>query len=126
MARLKPLLARLLALLLFVQSGVAVAHCLRGIAPGQGLLVEICAVEGKRLMVLGPDGAPIEAPEPAVEPGFCPVCIGLPEVAVPAPSVRLLAPAPIAEPAWHGEGTAQRLAPARAPPHAPRGPPTLA
>jgi hypothetical protein len=119
------MLARLLALLLLVQSGVAVAHCLRGMAAGDGLLVEICSIEGKRLVLLGPEGEPIEAPEPSAEGGFCPVCQGLPQLVLPAPAVRLLTPVKPAEPNWHAEGEALRLAPARAPPHAPRGPPAL-
>lgn len=126
MARLKPFLARLLALLLLLQSGVAVAHCLRGMAPGDGLLVEICSIEGKRLVVLGPEGEPIEAPTPAAEGGFCPACHGLPQVALPAPAVTLLGPLGVATVTWQAQGEALRLPPARAPPYATRAPPAQA
>jgi hypothetical protein len=120
------MLARLLALLLLVQSGVAVAHCLRGMAAGDGLLVEICSIEGKRLVLLGPEGEPIEAPEPSAEGGFCPVCHGLPQVALPAPAVTLLGPIGVAAVPWHAGGEALRLPPARAPPYATRAPPAQA
>jgi hypothetical protein len=120
------MLARLLALLLLVQSGVAVAHCLRGMAAGDGLLVEICSIEGKRLVLLGPEGEPIEAPEPSAEGGFCPVCHGLPQVALPAPAVTLLGPIGVAAVTWHAGGEALRLPPARAPPYATRAPPAQA
>lgn len=126
MASLRPLLARLFALLLLVQSGAALGHCLRGLAAGEGLLVEICAVEGKRLLLLGPGGEPMEPAAPAAEGGFCPVCHGLPEAALPAPSLRLVAPAAAGPAAWHGAGAPLRLPPARAPPYATRAPPALA
>jgi hypothetical protein len=123
---LKPFLARLLALLLLVQSGMAGAHCLRGMAAGDGLLVEICSIEGKRLVVLGPGGEPMDSPAPASERGFCPVCHGLPQVALPAPAVTLLEPLGVATIHWHAKGEALRLPPARAPPYTTRAPPAQA
>lgn len=112
--------------MLLLQSGVALAHCLRAMAPADGLLVELCAVEGKRLLLLGRDGAPIEAPQPAAESGFCPACHGLPQLVLPAPALLVLAPLRAAMPAWHAAGEALRLPPARAPPYATRAPPASA
>ncbi|WP_027285176.1 hypothetical protein [Rubritepida flocculans] len=123
---MRPFLARCFALLLLVQSGAALAHCLRGLSPGEGLLADICTPEGKRLLLLGPGGEPLEPPEPAAEGGFCPVCHGLPELVPPPPPVRAAPPRLAAPAPWHGQGEALRLPPGRVAPHAPRAPPALA
>jgi len=79
-ASLRPLLIRLLAALLFMQSGVAAAHCLRGMSAGEGMLVEICSTDGMRTMRLDATGEP-NPMEPASQAGaFCPVCHGLPAI----------------------------------------------
>lgn len=120
MARLRKPLLRLLAVLLFLQSGIAVAHCLRAMAGDPSLLVEICTAEGKRMLDLGEHG------EAKGEAGVCAVCTDLPAVALPAPPsawqpVLYVAPrfrlvAPIAAP----------VARARAPPLGSRAPPAIA
>lgn len=124
-ARSKRLLSCLLALLLFVQTGVAVAHCLRGTAADQPLLAEVCGPEGKRTVALGPGGEPLEAPEPDGELGFCPACHGLPQVLLPAPPAAEAALWRLVAPSWHGHGSSVLLPAARASPYATRAPPAL-
>ena len=126
MASLRSLLIRLLAALLFLQSGVAAAHCLKGISAGEGVLIEICSTDGLRTIRVDATGEP--APE---EPGnnggaFCPVCHGLPAINLPEPAL-------VAEPAWvpasiawHAQGTELLRLPARASPYSTRAPPITA
>jgi len=125
-ARFRPFLIRLLAAVLLLQSGVAVAHCLRGMAAGEGMLVEICSPEGKRSVLLDARGEPVSNPDGEMAGGFCPICHGLPMVMLPEPSG-------VATPAWL-DGTASwpgfaAAAPpraARAPPYTSRAPPVTA
>lgn len=99
MARLRRLLAPLLALLLFAQTAAAAAECLR-LAGGATLAVEICAPDGTLRTVHLPLHDPAEAPHAA---GFCAACHALP--ASPAPPPPQAAPAappllgPVAAPA---------------------------
>lgn len=126
MASLRPLLIRLLAALLFMQSGVAAAHCLRGMSAGEGMLIEICSTDGMRTMRLDATGEP-NPMEPASQAGaFCAVCHGLPAITLPEPPL-------VAEPAWvpaslawHAEGMERLRPPARAPPYSTRAPPITA
>lgn len=126
MSSLRSLLIRLLAAVLLLQSGVAVAHCLRGMGGSEGLVVEICSAEGMRTIRLDANGEPLADHAPAAEGGFCPACHGLPAVDLPAPP-RL------SSPAWLGEAVNWAMAPgdgwqppARAPPYATRAPPVIA
>lgn len=122
MASFRPLLIRLFAALLFIQSGAAAAHCLRGMAAGEGVLVEICSADGMRLMRL--DGE--TAPEPGTGSGFCPVCHGPPSVALPAPPI-LATPAWADAPfVWNAHGADFPCPAARAPPYLTRAPPVIA
>ncbi len=122
-ATLRSLLIRLLAAVLLLQSGVAVAHCLRGMGAGDGLVVEICSADGLRSIRLDANGEPMADHAPAAESGFCPACHGLPAVDLPAPPL-------VSTPAWLGDSIAWAPSPigtlrppARAPPYATRAPP---
>jgi hypothetical protein len=123
---LRSLLIRLLAAVLLLQSGVAVAHCLRGMGAGEGMLVEICSTEGMRTIRLDANGEPAADHAPGGESGFCPACHGLPAVDLPAPPL-------LSTPAWLGEAVSWAMAPgdgwlppARAPPYTTRAPPVIA
>jgi hypothetical protein len=111
MARLRRLLAPLLAVLLFAQAATAAAACLR-LAGGHTLAVEICTADGTPRTLHLPAGDTDEAPHAR---GFCAACHALP--AAPAAPGPLAAPsAPplpgrVAAPAMH------------APPHADAAPP---
>ncbi len=112
--------------MLLLQSGVAVAHCLRGMAAGEGMFVEICSAEGMRSVRLDAQGEPVSNPDGEMAGGFCPICHGLPVVMLPEPPG-------VATQAWL-DGTASWLgfstdAPpraARAPPYTTRAPPFTA
>ncbi|WP_207537334.1 DUF2946 family protein [Sabulicella rubraurantiaca] len=119
MARLRKPLLRLLAALLFLQSGVAMAHCLRSMAGDPALLVEICTAEGMRMLDLG------DHDEAKTGSGICAVCADLPAVSLPAPpSVwrPVLYVAPRFEPI---SSFAAPIARARAPPLGSRAPPAI-
>ena len=126
MATLRSLLIRLLAAVLLLQSGVAVAHCLRGMGAAEGLAVEICSPDGMRSIRLDANGEPMADHAPATESGFCPACHGLPAVDLPGPTC-------LSTPAWLGEAVTWAMArrdgwlpPARAPPYTTRAPPATA
>jgi hypothetical protein len=113
------LLSLAFALALLLQAGVGAAQCLRGLGVDEGLLVEICTAEGKRLALLQPEG---DAPaEPGA--GVCPVCASLPAVAVPnAPT--LSEPVRFAQSvSFPLSGSPHAAPPARAPPYSTRAPP---
>jgi hypothetical protein len=123
---LRSLLIRVFAAVLLLQSGVAVAHCLRGMGVGEGLLVEICSAEGIRSIRLDANGEPVADHAPAAESGFCPACHGLPALDLPEPPQ-------VSAPAWLGEAVGWAMAPgdgwhppARAPPYKTRAPPVIA
>lgn len=125
-ATLRSLLIRLLAAVLLLQSGVAVAHCLRGMGAGDGLVVEICSPEGMRSIRLDANGEPMADHAPAAESGFCPACHALPALDLPEPPQ-------VSTPAWLGEAVTWAMAPgdgwrppARAPPYTTRAPPVTA
>lgn len=123
-AKSRALLIRLMAVLLFWQSGVAIAHCLRGLSHGEA--IEICSIDGVKVIHLDAEGNPLPEQTPASHEGaFCPVCHGMPAVDLPAPPV-LAMPAWTGQPiAWHAAGEARLLPPARAPPYATRAPPSI-
>ena len=125
-ARFRPFLIRLLAAVLLLQSGVAVAHCLRGMGGAEGLLVEICSTDGLRTIRLDANGEPAPDHAPEAEGGFCPVCHGLPGITLPEP-LRLATPAWLGTAITWQETRQDRLRPpARAPPYATRAPPVTA
>lgn len=115
----------LLALVLCLQSGLAMAHCLRMAAPAghQPFHVEICTAEGIVTLDLAVPGEG-QGQHDGQHAGFCLVCHGLPHVALPAPAelpvphVTLIALPPLPLHASAPLG-------ARAPPYEPTGPPTL-
>lgn len=108
-----------------MQAGVGAAHCLRGMGAAHGLLVEICTTEGKRIALLDHEGQPMEAPAEAGS-GVCPVCAGLPGVALPAAPVVSEPVVFAAAPGFSLTGTALPAPRARAPPYSTRAPPVLA
>ena len=113
----RPFLLRLLAAVLFLQSGVAVAHCLRGMASGGGATIEICSSEGLKSIRLD------EERQPAETGGFCAACHALPEAASPpAPRVAALAWSTVAT-AGQGAGVPHIGPPTRAAPYHGRAPP---
>ncbi len=113
------------ALVLLLQAGVGAAHCLRVQGVANGLVVEICTLEGKRLALIDAGGQPQDAPgEPGA--GVCPVCAGLPSVALPS-APTLSEPVVFAvAPAFRLAGNALPAPHARAPPYSTRAPPALA
>jgi len=114
-----------IALVLLLQAGVGVGHCLRGLGADGALLVEICTIEGKRLALLGPDGQPLDGPAEGGS-GVCPACAGLPAVALPA-APSLAEPVVFAaRPGFALTGTPLPASRARAPPYTTRAPPVLA
>ncbi len=126
MARLRPFLIRFLAAVLLLQSGVAVAHCLRGMGAAEGMLVEICSPDGMRTLRLDAAGEPMADHAPAAGSGFCPACHGLPSVDLPEPP-RLAGPAWLGTPiTWAPAPGDGWQPPARAPPYATRAPPVTA
>ncbi|MBY0338881.1 MAG: hypothetical protein K2X11_19860, partial [Acetobacteraceae bacterium] len=80
----RPWLIRLFAALLLLQSGAAMAHCLRGMASA-GELIEICSSEGVRLVRVDAEGNEVPGDPGASHGGFCAVCHGLPQVTLPEP-----------------------------------------
>ena len=113
------------ALVLCLQSSLAMAHCLRLAAPAghQPFMVDLCTVDG----VIQVDMSdPADAPEnhAAQHGGFCLSCHALPQVLLPAP-IDLPAPRiaflrEVAPPAPPVPALG-----ARAPPYRPTGPPSL-
>ncbi len=124
-AKSRALLIRLMAALLFWQSGVAVAHCLSGLTHG-GDAIEICSIDGVKVIHLDEQGNPLPDQAPVShDGGFCPVCHGMPAVDLPEPPT-LAMPAWAGEPiAWHAAGEVRLLPPARAQPYPTRAPPSL-
>ncbi len=121
MTRRRPALLAILAALLFIQSGAALAHCLRGMAHDPLSLIEICTGEGRRTLDLSDHGAPQGA-----EAGFCLACHALPAVSVPEAPV-LWQPVRYATlAAWEPQSAPTPAPRARAPPGAPRDPPAQA
>lgn len=121
MTRSRPALLLLLAALLFVQTGAALAHCLRGMAHDPLSRIEICTAEGRQTLDLSDHG---EAPQ--AEGAFCPACHALPSVTAPEPSgasqpVRYAAHLP-----WAPLPASSPAPRARAPPGSPRAPPAQA
>ncbi|MCU0886945.1 MAG: hypothetical protein MUF65_11725 [Rubritepida sp.] len=124
MARFRPGLLRLLALLLFVQAGVAGAACLSALGGHGAQAVEICTADGKRLVHLDAEGQPVEAPAPApVHAGFCPACL-VPSTGLPAPPPAIPARAAPSLPVSFAPVAAAEAPPAALrPPYPGRAPP---
>ncbi|MEO3474678.1 DUF2946 family protein [Roseomonas sp. CAU 1739] len=115
--------ARLIALILFLQVVLAPAHCLAMVTAPAGLETVICSPDGMRTLHVGPDGSAVPAPE--ATDGFCPACHALPEAVLPAAPI-------VASPAWTAITSGWQITPshglkqaARAPPFAPRAPPAF-
>jgi hypothetical protein len=114
----------LVALVLFGQSALAAAHCLRLAAAPQhsAFHVEICTADGIVLMDLG--GADQDVPAGHDHAGFCLACHGLPQMVLAEPAG---VPLPASRPTAAPRATPEALPPlgARAPPYASRAPPTF-
>ncbi|GIX08422.1 DUF2946 family protein [Elioraea sp.] len=121
MSRLRCALRFLIAVVLFVQSGAAAAHCLR-VLHDPGFAIEICTAEGGvRIVHLEIDGPGAPADH---APGFCVACHALPQLVVPPPPAlaeRLsFAATPVI---WSARSEPRvRIAPSS---YAPRGPPIV-
>lgn len=113
----------ILALVLVLQSSLALAHCLRAAPAGahHAFLVEVCSAEGTMVVDLG-GGADHGTPHDTEHGGFCPGCHGLPQLALPPPAGLVL---PFLPQASLPPLPAQAALPpgARAPPYHPTGPP---
>jgi hypothetical protein len=121
--RLPRPVARLIALLLLVQAVVAPAHCLAMAAAPAGFEAVICAADGTRTVLIGPDGQ--EMPAQHDSAGACLACHGLPQGAVLDPPI---VPSPawtVTAVAWAAAGQESLPPGARAPPYRPTGPPAL-
>jgi hypothetical protein len=90
-----PLLCRLLAALLVLQSAGAAAACLR-LAGGAMLAVEICAADGGARSIALPWEEPAKSPHGG---GFCPACHALPAAPAPSPPLALPLAPPLPGPA---------------------------
>jgi hypothetical protein len=116
----------ILALVLCLQSGLAVAQCLRMATPAEHhpFPVAICTADGIVILDLAEpeDG---QARHEGQHAGFCLVCHALPDIALPAPADI---PAPPATLAARAPLPLHASAPraARAPPYHPTGPPIQA
>lgn len=121
MARFRPFLIHLFAAVLMLQSGVALAHCLRGMSAGEGMLVEICSSEGIRSIRLD-DSAPGHIP--GNEASFCPICHGLPGILLPEPPLAAFPAWFDARSAWHSRAVESIGSLADGPPYSTRGPPS--
>lgn len=91
MSRRARFLLRLLAVLLLVQWGGGLLPHLRAMAAQPGEAVVICTPEGFHTVRLGPDGTPVDAPEP-LQGACCLLC------QVPATGADLLRPPVLPEP----------------------------
>ncbi len=111
-----------LAALLFVQSVVGAAHCLRSIGGQNQLSFDICSADARHVILadVGDPSVPV-----ASSSGFCAACHALPAIDIPPPPLnaervvwaRYAQDLPRDEAAPHP--------PARGPPLPPRAPPTL-
>lgn len=123
MTRLSRPIARLIALLLLLQAVVAPAHCLAMAAAPAGFEAVICAADGTRTVLIGPDGQEMPAHHDSAD--ACLACHAVPQGAALTPPA---VPAPtwsIAAVAWSAAGRDGLPPGARAPPYRPTGPPTL-
>ena len=76
------------ALVLCLQSGLAMAHCLRMASPAghQAFHVEICTPEGIITVDLGANDSPQGASDHGEDhAGFCLACHGAPQATLPSP-----------------------------------------
>lgn len=114
----------LLALVLCVQSSLAMAHCLRLVepAPHQPFQVEICTPDGIILVDMG--GPAPEHDHQSDHAGFCMACHGMAQAVLPTPPSLTLPGLPYTLQAPLPLHAAAPLV-ARAPPYRPTGPPTF-
>ena len=116
----------LLALALWLQSGLAMTHCVRLAAGASGhasFPVEICTADGLVVMdMAAADDADGNAPQ--AHAGFCLACHGLPNAVLPEPA-GVTEPMPVPSAAVFIALAPALPLGARAPPYAPRGPPHL-
>lgn len=119
--RRRPALLAILAALLFLQSGAALAHCLRAMAHDPLSVIEICTGEGRKTLDLSDHGAPAEH-----EAAFCPVCHALPAIAAPEAPTAWQPVAYAAAAEWAPRPAPAPAPRARAPPGSPRAPPAQA
>jgi hypothetical protein len=92
---LRPLLTRLLVVLLLMQWGTAFAHCLRLAGGAPGLTIEICSPDGLRHVTIPADDG--DDGKPALAAPLCPACLGPAAVALPAPEVTIAPPVLLAQ-----------------------------
>lgn len=114
-----PAAIRLLALLLLLQWGTAMAHCLRSVAAFGQTTIEICTADGLRTVHLDPD----DAAKGKLSAGHvaCPFCSGS---MAPEPGPSVLEPLRVAYAAPLTRSPAGLPpSPPRAPPQQPRAPP---
>lgn len=120
MARRRPVLTHLLALLLCLQWATGAAHCLRALGHEAAQGVEICSAGGLHTILLDGKGDPVQ-PGVAPHDDACPACPAIAALEPPAPALPAVAVAyaPFLPPQPAGLPPA----PARAPPQQPRAPP---
>lgn len=118
-------LSRLLAALLLLQVVLAPALCMAHAAQiAAGEAVQICTVDGLRVVHLDADGQEQAPPADSGHHGFCPLCHALPEAAsVAAPVLPPPGWTPV-EVAWHAPPMAAPPPAIRGPPSGARAPPT--
>jgi hypothetical protein len=120
------LLRLFFALVLCLQSGLAMAHCLRMASPAghHAFHVEICTPEGIVTVDLGAEGSGETGGHGEDHAGFCLACHGAPQATLPSPPGL---PVPLATSFALPPLPLHAAAPlsARAPPYSPTGPPTL-
>lgn len=109
----------MLAVTLLLQSGLALAHGMRG---ANGVLVELCSTDGIRIIRLDAQGEPM----PETEGGFCPICLAPPGVIPQRPRQLALFAWFGSRAVWHASGRGALHPAARAPPYLTRAPPIAA
>ena len=121
--RSRPILTRLLVLLLLLQWGSAFGHCLKLAAPNGVLHMDICTPDGMRSIPLALD----EHDQPAMDHAMgmlCPVCTAMGGAGLPPPPTALLPPLLLAQAeAPNPPSTPSPAPPPRCQPQ-PRAPPT--
>ena len=114
--------ARLIAVLLLVQTVLAPVLCLAHVA-NAGLATVICSPDGERTVHLGSGGEELPAPE--AHEGFCLACHALPQAHLPAARTLSTPAEPGSAIIWFATGDAGWRATSRAPPYNPTGPPAF-
>lgn len=117
------LLRLLVAMVLCLQSGLAMAHCLRLTAAQEAFRLVVCTPNGL-VDIDAPTDPDGPAKGKAAQAGFCLACHVLPDMVLPGPVIMALpVPLPTAGPllAWDDAALPQT----RAPPYVSTGPPAL-